>query len=283
MYAHVNGMRIWYDQSGEQGSPVLLIMGFGMSSEAWMPQVVTLEKHHQVLRLDNRGVGRSGAVNAPYSLKDMASDCLAIVDKQCFQDVHVVGVSMGGMIAQEFALRYPHRVRSLSLIATHPGGPKYFPRAKAIGLFLKANMSKGKERIEALGKLLYPEEAREDFLSSSEDSQVANELFNPIARTTLKYQLMALARHNTTRRLKRLKGKPVLIVKPNDDILVPAESNDELHRLIPGSRMISFSNAGHGITEQCADELNAHLLAHFSAADEAALAQTKKWSHLRVA
>ena len=87
MYAHVNGMRIWYDQSGEQGSPVLLIMGFGMSSEAWMPQVVTLEKHHQVLRLDNRGVGRSGAVNAPYSLKDMASDCLAIVDKQCFQDV----------------------------------------------------------------------------------------------------------------------------------------------------------------------------------------------------
>ena len=117
----------------------------------------------------------------------------------------------------------------------------------------------------------------------TEGSQVAKELFNPIARATLRFQLMAVARHNTTRRLKRLKGKPVLIVKPNDDILVPAESNDELHRLIPGSRMISFSNAGHGITEQCDTELNAHLLAHFSAADQVVLSQQNTWNHLRVA
>ena len=283
MYANINGMKIWYDQSGEQGSPVLLLMGFGMTSEAWMPQVETLEKHHQVLRMDNRGVGRSDKVHSGYTLRDMASDAAALVEHQCFKDVHAVGVSMGGMIAQEFALRYPHLVRSLTLIATHSGGPKNLPKAKAIGLFLKANMSTGKTRIDALGKLLYPKEAREQFMTVSQDSKIAKQLFNPIAKQTLKFQLMAMAQHNTGRRLKRLKGKPVLIVKPNQDILVPADANDELHSRIPGSRMISFSNAGHGITEQCADELNAHLMAHFSAADQVLLKRENDWGHLRVA
>jgi len=283
MYAQVNGMKIWYDQGGEQGSPVLLLMGFGMTCEAWMPQVPTLEKHHQVLRMDNRGVGRSGAVERPYTLREMAADAAGLVENQCFRDVHVVGVSMGGMIAQEFALHYPEKVRSLTLIATHPGGPKHLPRAEAIGLFLKANMSRGKTRIAALSKLLYPKDVRQQFMEASESSQMANELYNPIPKETLRYQLMAVARHNTTRRLKRLKGKPVLIVKPMEDILVPAHASDELHRRIPGSRMISFSNAGHGITEQCSDELNAHLLAHFSVADEVLLKRESSWSQLRVA
>ena len=78
---------------------------------------------------------------------------------------------------------------------------------------------------------------------------------------------------------------PVKLIIENysdeESILLEAENNPEDSSY--GSRMISFSNAGHGITEQCADELNAHLMAHFSAADEAALAQTNKWSHLRVA
>ena len=94
---------------------------------------------------------------------------------------------------------------------------------------------------------------------------------------------MAMAQHNTGRKLKRLKGKPVLVVKPTEDILVPAEASDDLHRRIPGSRMISFSNAGHGITEQCADELNAHMMAHFAAADDVLLKRGSDWGHLRVA
>ena len=86
-------------------------------------------KHHRVLRLDNRGLAEVVLHSEPYSLKAMASDCRATVEQAGVQDVARGGVSMGGMIAQEFALCYPERVRSLTLIATHPGGPKYLPRA----------------------------------------------------------------------------------------------------------------------------------------------------------
>ncbi len=72
MYANLNGMKIWYDQSGEQGTPVLLLMGFGMTSEAWLPQVPALEKHHQVLRMDNRVVVRFSVFSSGYTLLDMA-------------------------------------------------------------------------------------------------------------------------------------------------------------------------------------------------------------------
>ena len=133
-----------------------------MSSDAWMPQVEALEKHHRVLRLDNRGGWPKWSVSEPYSLKAMASDCRAIVEQAGVQDVHVVGVSMGGMIAQEFALCYPSVFEALRLLPPIRVGPSTCP-SQAIGLFLKANMTQGKDRIEALGKLLYPEEAREEF------------------------------------------------------------------------------------------------------------------------
>lgn len=283
MHANLNGMRIWYELNGEQGSPVLLLMGFGMSCEAWAPQVATLEKSHQVIRMDNRGVARSAAVHQPYKLQDMATDAVALLDKLCHRDVHVVGVSMGGMIAQELALRYPERVRSLTLIATHAGGPKYLPKAKAIALFIKANTSRGSARIDALAKLLYPAAVRREFMNTTDDSGISHELSNPIAKQTLRFQLAAVAQHGTRRRLKQLRGKPTLIVKPTEDILVPPAGSDELHLRIPGSRLISFSDAGHGITEQCAQELNAHLLGHFAYADEFALSQMRSWSRLRVA
>ena len=87
-------MKIFYKSSGE-GTPVLLVMGFGMSSNAWAPQVRDLEKHHRVIRFDNRGVARSGRVTAPYRLMDLARDAIGVLDVEGIERAHVVGVSMG--------------------------------------------------------------------------------------------------------------------------------------------------------------------------------------------
>ncbi len=247
---------------------MLLVMGFGMSSNAWEPQVRELEKHHRVIRFDNRGVARSGRVTARYRLIDLARDAIGVLDVEGIERAHVVGVSMGGMIAQEIALHFPERVRSLTLIATHPGGPKHrIPRARALALFLRANTTTGDARIRALGKLLYPKKAREHFDNHPDQTNIAKELHHPIPKKTLVFQMGAVLLHDTRRRLKKIVGFPTLVARPTEDILVRPSGSDYLHKHIPDSRMISFAGAGHGLTEQCAPELNSHLLAHFMATD----------------
>lgn len=244
-------------------------MGFGMSSNAWAPQVEALETNHRVIRFDNRGVARSGRVKAPYQLHDMAQDGLHLLDLENIDKAHVVGVSMGGMIAQHLALNNPDRIRSLTLIATHPGGRKhFFPRAQAMALFIKANTSTGQTRIDALTQLLYPPEARAHFKEQTKRSNIAQELQTPVPKKTLLMQLKACAQHDTRSELAKLATIQTLIVKPEQDIMVKPHCSDYLHANIPNSKLISFPTAGHGITEQCATELNHQLLTHFARAEE---------------
>src|ERR1700730_6746 len=116
------GAKIYWDEQGE-GEPVLLIMGLGYPSAMWYRTRPHLAARYRTIALDNRGVGRSAMPPGPYPIALMASDAAAVLDASGFESAHVYGVSMGGMIAQEFALRYPKRVRSLILGCTAAGGP----------------------------------------------------------------------------------------------------------------------------------------------------------------
>src|ERR1700682_3588656 len=116
------GARIYWDEQGE-GEPVLLIMGLGYPSIMWYRTRPLLAARYRTIALDNRGVGRSDMPLGPYSIALMASDAERVLDASGFESAHVYGVSMGGMIAQEFALQYPSRVRSLILGCTASGGP----------------------------------------------------------------------------------------------------------------------------------------------------------------
>lgn len=270
METTLNGHRAWYDLQGEDGSPVLLIMGFGMSGRAWAPQVRQLKDHHRVAYYDNRGIGQSESSRHAYGFRDLADDAAALLDHLGWDDAHVVGVSMGGMIAQHLALARPGRLRSLTLIATHPGGGLHrtFPTRKGLQLFLKANTSRGDERLEALRHLLYTP----DFLSknAAEDDfpDESMELFAvPADKATLMNQLKAILSHDVRRDLRRLDGVPTLVVRPGADLLVRPHHSDRIHRLIPGSRLLSFDRAGHGVTHERASEVNQHLRAHFAEVD----------------
>src|ERR1700691_2723642 len=104
------GVKIYWDEQG-QGEPILLIMGLGWASVMWHRSRPVLAKHYRTIALDNRGVGRSDVPAGPYSIAVMASDAAAVLDAAGVDSAHVYGVSMGGMIAQEFALQYPSRGR----------------------------------------------------------------------------------------------------------------------------------------------------------------------------
>src|SRR5579864_2396160 len=114
--------RIYWDEQG-QGEPVLLIMGLAYPSAMWHRIRPALAARYRTVALDNRGIGRSDVPQGPYPIALMASDAAAVLDAAGIESAHVFGVSMGGMIAQELALQYPARVRSLILGCTAAGGP----------------------------------------------------------------------------------------------------------------------------------------------------------------
>src|SRR5258707_9754176 len=115
------GARIHWDEEG-RGAPLLLIMGLGWPSQAWYRSRPMLSENYRTIALDNRGVGRSEAPPGPYSITQMAADAVAVLNAARVNTAHIFGVSMGGMIAQEFALQYPKNVRSLILGCTAAGG-----------------------------------------------------------------------------------------------------------------------------------------------------------------
>src|SRR6202046_4175973 len=116
------GAKIYWDEQGS-GEPLLLIMGLSYPSYMWHRTRPLLVKNYRTIAFDNRGVGQSDVPPGVYSIALMASDAAAVLDAAGVESAHVFGVSMGGMIAQEFALQYPKRVRSLVLGCTAAGGP----------------------------------------------------------------------------------------------------------------------------------------------------------------
>jgi len=118
-YVDSNGCKIYYQIRGE-GSPLVLLMGFGADSNVWELHAAEYENHFQCIILDNRGVGKSGAPQVPYSTAMMADDVVAVLDHLDIEQAQVAGISMGGAIAQSLALNHPNRVTSIALISTWP-------------------------------------------------------------------------------------------------------------------------------------------------------------------
>ena len=138
-YASSKGTKIFYQVRGE-GEPLVLLMGFGADGNRWEKHVSEYEKRFKCYLVDNRGVGRSDQVQGPYTTKMMADDTIAVMDHAQVETARVAGISMGGAIAQELALNYKTRVKSLALISTWP---KFNQYAKTVYQNLKK--AKGNE------------------------------------------------------------------------------------------------------------------------------------------
>tara|TARA_B100000029_G_scaffold511981_1_gene607389 strand:+ start:803 stop:1573 length:771 start_codon:yes stop_codon:yes gene_type:complete len=243
-------------------------MGYCVPGIGWMPQIPDLSKSHRVGWFDHRGVGQTSMSPNPFEIKDLAEDALAVMDAMSFETAHVVGVSMGGMVAQELALNERSRVRSLTLIATHPGG-RFAARPSLRGLFeaLRILTKGAANRSTSVRNLLFPR----SFLKTCDpdwlDRTMERDFGVPVPGAARRSQFRAVLGHDARSRLHRLEGLPTLIVKAGQDILIHPKQSDRLHQTIPGSTMVVMDDAGHGIIRQCAGELNRVLLDQFAAAD----------------
>lgn len=258
--------RIHYEVHGEQGTPVVMVMGFGMRGLVWRPQLGPLRQRHRVITFDHRGVGGSQAVRGLLTIREMAGDVLRVADELSLADFHLVGVSMGGMIAQEVAIAARDRLRSMTLIVTHAGGGQaWIPPRDALRLFVEANVRRDRERrVEALMSLLYPSDYRRAADPDALRARMREQLGTPAPGWTALAHLSAIMRHDTAERLAGI-DVPTLLIKASRDILIRPEETDRLLALLARARLVEYEAAGHGVTFQEAQAINKELLAHFAA------------------
>jgi pimeloyl-ACP methyl ester carboxylesterase len=129
---NIDGFEMYYEISGE-GTPLVMIMGLGANSEWWNEEIINrLNDSFKVMILDNRGTGRSDDPGVEFSIKDLAEDVINLMDKVNIPKAHILGISMGGMIAQELALNFPEKVIKLVLCSTYCGGSKSIPPSREV-------------------------------------------------------------------------------------------------------------------------------------------------------
>ena len=234
------GAKIYWDEQG-QGPPILLIMGFSYPSAMWHRARPKMAEGYRTIALDNRGIGRSTCPPRPYSMKLLASDAAAVIDAAGVKTAHIFGVSMGGMIAQEFALQYPERVRSLILACTSPGGWHAVSPGIDVLTTLMARPT------------MTPQRAREAFIpiiyASSTERQLIEEdmaiLKNWTATPAIyRAQLKAILLWQAYTRLPQIQA-PTLVIHGLQDRLVPPKNSEIIAARIPGAKLVLIPNAGH--------------------------------------
>ena len=240
-----NGIRLFYEETGApEAPPLVLIMGWGGDHTAWAFQVPALAIDHRVIALDNRGAGQSEVSEAPYTIPGMAADVVGLMDALGIARAHVCGASMGGMIAQELALRHPGRVRTLQLHCTAPVIDAYGRFLIDTLLAVKARGDR-EENVRAVMPWLLCRKTmveRPDFIRFWIERALTYAY--PTGYEGLARQADAIRGHDTIARLGEIRV-PTLLTTGAEDILVPPASSRELHARIPGAELVTIDDAGH--------------------------------------
>jgi len=233
------GAKIYWDSLGS-GDPILLIMGLGWTSDMWFRTRPVLSARYRTIALDNRGVGRSDVPPGPYSIALMASDALAVLDEAHVPRAHIFGVSMGGMIAQEFALQYPARVRSLVLGCTYAGGPTAVRADQRVLDVLAKRAADPDEYGRALNPFIYDSATPPERIA--EDMAIRRQWWPDPAGFMA--QLQAIMAWECYSRLPQISA-PTLILHGESDQLIPPANADVISNRIRGSQLIRIPHASH--------------------------------------
>jgi 3-oxoadipate enol-lactonase len=256
----INGIDIHYRVYGK-GDPLLMIMGLSGNADWWSEEILQpLAERYQVITFDNRGTGRSGKPEGPYPIPLMASDTLGLMDHLGLESAHILGISMGGMIAQELTCTNPDRVRRLVLIATNCGGKEQVLATREV--YVALNMPrKGvseKDLIRASLFLLFPKEYIEKNPERVEKT-VETTLIAPTAPECFMAQLAGISNWSIYNRLSEI-NKPTLIIVGGQDVLIPPENARVLAGAISNNRLVEIPEAGHAITAMFPEEVAQEVL-----------------------
>jgi pimeloyl-ACP methyl ester carboxylesterase len=240
----IDGTDIYYERRGA-GEPLLLLQGLGGNSLHWGESFLSaLEDTFELILYDHRGAGRSGALTGECTTPGLAADAAALLDALAIDAAHLVGISMGGMVAQELALAHPERVRTMTLGCTYPGGPEAKMTDMAVvAMLAEAVLSGDEERTRRTGYdvMIAPEYAA-DPANYAVYAEVAAQY--PASIPVLMAQLEAVGGHDTSARLAGI-GAPTLVIHGTADRLMDSVNGELLARLIPGARLELLDGAGH--------------------------------------
>jgi len=264
------GCRLSYWLAGHEGPPIVFIQGVGVHGGGWDPQVAGLADRFRCLTFDNRGMGCSQPAAGEITVSSMADDARALMDHLGWETAHIVGHSLGGVIAQEVGLGTPGRVRSLSLLCTVARGADTMRlTGEAVWLGLRNTVGSRRMRRGAFLRIVMPPSrlatADHDALAAELAPLFGHDLADqpPI---TLR-QMNALRRWDARRRLHELGSIPTLVISAEFDPIAPPARGRALAGAIPGARYVEFADSAHGVTIQRAAEVNALLAEHILAAE----------------
>ncbi len=244
MIAKNGEVEVWYEVLGTRTPPILLIEGIGYSSWMWLRQRKDLASRRQVVIFDNRGVGKSSSPAGAYAMKDFVDDIQAVVEHAGIGKFYVLGVSMGGMIAQEYYFAHREKVLGLILSNTNFGKGSVLPSQEVLKILSTSSSSQFNHeglvgRMKPAVSKLFLEEKAEEF-----EELVSTRLATGDDVKGYMGQLYATAGFESQERLAGI-AVPTLVITAEGDIVVPPANADELHRRIPNSRLLIFRDAGH--------------------------------------
>ena len=255
--AEVNGQRLYYEVHGD-GEPLLCVHGLACDTLAWIPQLQAFPAAYRTVIFDNRDVGQSSMTENAYGTADMARDALALADELELDSFHLLGISMGGAIAQEIALQVPERVRTLTLAVTFHDSGAYTRRLAEVWAARVRQISR-EQHIDELMLLNHSEAFYEnpDMVEFVRTAILSNP--HPQPPEAFGRQLAACSRHDTTDRLGSLM-MPTHVIGGEHDILVPVWKSRAIAELIPGATLTVLPKAPHGLSLERAEEFNAAVL-----------------------
>jgi len=252
------GTVIAYDEFGRRdGEPVLLIQGLGTDSRGWALQRMAFGRRYRCFAVDNRGAGRSGRPPGPYDLSEMAGDALAVLDAEAVERAHVVGASMGGVIAQIIAVLHPERVRSLVLACTscrhHPWRRELFQEwADAVGAGGTSALG-----TEGMRWLVGPRLRKRFGMWLNLLARIL--LQQPSETFVAQVQAILNASDELRFDLQHVTA-PTLVITGSQDSLTPIGDAEELAEMIPHAQLVELRGAAHGLMVEAPNAFNAAVL-----------------------
>jgi len=271
----IGSIDVFYEEHGT-GDPLLLIMGFATDSTAWLLQTPEFAKHYRTVVFDNRGVGRSSKPAGPYTIHEMADDALGLLDHLGIRRTHVLGLSMGGMIAQELTLRHPERVQKLVLAATYPEPDADVERTRqfTLGKMGGTVTAEGAMQIDLkaidpllLFQHLLPLVFNPEFIATQLPRLMqlfGGALQYGFSMEAIVGQMEALVGHKATDRLHRITA-PTLVLTGDADRLIPPANSDILARHIPGATLVKIPGGSHGFNIEQPELFNRTVLEFLAA------------------
>jgi 3-oxoadipate enol-lactonase len=243
------------------GEPVLMIMGLAASSRMWYRLVPWVRRRHRVILFDNRGTGSSPPVRSRLTMQSMAADALSVLDHAGVECAHVIGASMGGMIAQHVALDHRDRVRSVTLACTTPGGRRGAPPWRMMVASALRPVLGPHRTFPMVTPLLYARRTRESRRTRMRED-LERRMADDTPAKTVYAQMGAIAGHDTRARLRELAGLPTLVVHGLEDALIPPDHGRDLAELIPGAHLELIPYCGHILGTDAEEPTATAILEH---------------------